>query len=209
MLAAMRDPRTWALAVGYGACFGIELTVNNLAAGYFTKTFAIGAVLAGALAGLHGGTNLFARASGGWVGDRAGRRFGLAARGKVLALLLAAEGLLLMVFSQMTSLGAALPVFVVFSICVAMSAGATYAVVPFVGRGGGAVAGIVGAGGNVGAVLCGFVIRTDGLATRTALLYLGEGVVVIAAIVGLVRFAAPARVSDATPALAPPLAAAD
>ena len=41
-----------------------------------------------------------------------------------------------------------------------MSNGATYSIVPFVNkRALGAVAGIVGAGGNVGAVLAGFLFR--------------------------------------------------
>ena len=33
---ACRDPRVWALFVVYGACFGMELTIDNIAALYFT-----------------------------------------------------------------------------------------------------------------------------------------------------------------------------
>ena len=34
-MQALKDPRVWVLFVIYGACFGIELTVNNVAALYF------------------------------------------------------------------------------------------------------------------------------------------------------------------------------
>ena len=36
---ACRDPRVWALFVLYGACFGIELTIDNMAALYFVDYF--------------------------------------------------------------------------------------------------------------------------------------------------------------------------
>ena len=49
---------------------------------------------------------------------------------------------------------------VCFSTCVQMSEGATYGVVPYVDkRFTGTIAGLVGAGGNAGAVACGFVFR--------------------------------------------------
>ena len=70
-----------------------------------------------------------------------------------------------------------------------MSNGATYAVVPFVNRRAlGAVAGIVGAGGNVGAVLAGFLFKTSSLTWPQALLILGIVVSASAALALLVRF---------------------
>jgi NNP family nitrate/nitrite transporter-like MFS transporter len=38
-LAACRDYRVWALFVAYGLCFGIELTIDNVAAMYFLDYF--------------------------------------------------------------------------------------------------------------------------------------------------------------------------
>ena len=189
MGSALRDGRAWALAVAYGCCFGVELTVNGLAAIYFVDTFGVGLATAGVLAGLHGGANLFARGLGGWCGDRIGRRFGLAGRTGLLAALLFAEGAFLMVFSQTRSLAVALPVFVVFSVCVAMAAGATYAIVPFVRpQATGSVSGIVGAGGNLGAVAAGLLFRSTGLATSAAFLYLGATIAAIAPFALAVRF---------------------
>jgi nitrate/nitrite transporter NarK len=55
-----------------------------------------------------------------------------------------------------------------------MSNGATYSVVPFINpRALGAVSGIVGAGGNLGAVAAGFLFKTKNLTWPQALLVLG------------------------------------
>jgi NNP family nitrate/nitrite transporter-like MFS transporter len=70
-----------------------------------------------------------------------------------------------------------------------MSNGATYAVVPFINKKAlGAVAGIVGAGGNVGAVLAGFLFKTESLTWPTALAMLGCLVGLSSALALLVRF---------------------
>ena len=104
--------------------------------------------------------NLFARALGGIVSDRCNRRWGCAAALCCSASRSAAEGVAMMVFSQMQSLPLAIATMMLMGLFVKMSNGANYAVVPFVNkRALGAVAGIVGAGGNLGAVLAGFSSR--------------------------------------------------
>ena len=80
ILDATRDVRVWALAVMYGACFGVELTIHNVAALYFRDRFQLSLASAGFIAGLFGGLALFARALGGLCGDRAGQRFQLLPR---------------------------------------------------------------------------------------------------------------------------------
>jgi NNP family nitrate/nitrite transporter-like MFS transporter len=78
---------------------------------------------------------------------------------------------------------------IVFSLFVQMSEGATYSVVPFINRNAlGSVAGIVGAGGNAGAVAFGFLFRAEGISTEQALFLVGIAVVVASALVFLVRF---------------------
>ncbi len=187
-LAACKDPRVWALFVIYGACFGIELTINNVAALYFADYFGLGLAAAGVAAALFGLMNLFARTLGGVFGDRFGGRWGLKGRVFWLFLVLFVEGLALMVFSQMSVLWLALPTLIVFSLFVQMSEGATYSVVPFVNKKAlGAVAGIVGAGGNAGAVAAGFLFKGS-LAWPTALLILGAAVVACSFTAFLVRF---------------------
>ena len=46
-LAAARDYRVWMLFITYGACFGIELTIHNLAATYYVDQFALDVRTAG------------------------------------------------------------------------------------------------------------------------------------------------------------------
>ncbi|MPZ18756.1 MAG: MFS transporter [Luteitalea sp.] len=186
---ASSDPRVWALFVIYGACFGVELTINNIAALYFMDYFDLGLRTAGVVAGLFGLMNLFARTLGGVLGDRAGLTWGLRGRVTWLAVALAGEGVTLMLFSQMTGLAAAIATLILFSLFVQMSEGATYAVVPFVNPGAlGSVAGIVGAGGNCGAVLAGFLFRTEALSWPHALFILGGLVLASAGLTVFVRF---------------------
>jgi len=188
--AALRDYRVWVLFLAYAACFGVELTTYNVTALYFTDEFGLSLQAAGLVAAAHGGLNLFARALGGVAGDRAGNRFGLNGRAVTLACTLLFEGAALLIFSQMRSLWPAVAALLVFSLFVQMACGATFALVPFVNRRAlGSVSGIVGAGGNVGAVLAGFLFRAEGMSTPEALLWLGVAVTVAAAIAFTARFA--------------------
>jgi MFS transporter, NNP family, nitrate/nitrite transporter len=189
LLEAAKDARVWALFVGYGACFGVELTIHNIAASYFHDRFNLGLKEAGMLAGSFGVLAIFARSLGGYLGDRAGRRFGLDGRGRFLTAMLLAEGLGLIVFSRMGAVVPAAIALVTFGLFVHIAAGATYSVVPFIKPNGvGAVAGIVGAGGNAGAVLAGLLFRGNSVTTQNGLLWLGGAVVVSAVLAAMVRF---------------------
>ena len=159
-MQALKDHRVWVLFVIYGACFGIELTVNNVAAIYFFDYFDLSLVAAGFVAASFGLMNLFARTLGGIFGDNFGALWGLRGRSVWLFICLFFEGCALMVFSQMNVLFLALPSLIVFSLFTQMAEGATYSVVPFINKKAlGAVAGVVGAGGNAGAVLAGFLFK--------------------------------------------------
>ncbi len=186
--AACCDHRVWALFVIYGACFGIELTLNNIAALYFIDYFDLGLATAGMMAASFGLMNLFARTLGGASGDLFGSKWGLRGRVTWLFFALFCEGIALMFFSQMTALTVAMPALVVFSLFVQMSEGATFSVVPFVNKKAlGAVAGIVGAGGNAGAVAAGFLFKGS-LEWPTALLILGGLVTAVSFLAFAVRF---------------------
>ena len=196
-MAAAKDRRVWALFLIYAACFGIELTINNMAALYYTDRFHLGLKTAGLVAGLFGLMNIFARTLGGFISDRFVKRTGLKGRVKWLFIALFIEGLALIMFSQMGVLAFAIPMMIVFSLFVQMSEGATYSVVPFINRRAlGAVSGIVGAGGNMGAVAAGFLIRAEGISYSSALLILGVCVTVVSHMAFLVRFS-PAQEKEA------------
>ena len=188
-LKACTDHRVWALFVVYGACFGVELTINNIAALYFHDYFGLGLAAAGIVAGLFGLMNIFARTLGGILGDKWGLKWGLRGRVWFLGGILFLEGLALMLFSQQSVLPIAIGTLILFSLCVQMSEGATYSVVPFINKQAlGAVAGIVGAGGNAGAVAAGFLFRTEGLGWPQALLILGACVTLTSFLAFAVRF---------------------
>ncbi len=190
-LMALKDYRVWALFVIYGASFGIELTINNIAAIYYRDTFELSLKSAGLIAGLFGLMNIFARSMGGYFGDRFGVRFGLRGRVWFLFVVLLFSGFALMLFSRMTTLPVAIGAMIVFSLFVQMSEGATYSVVPFINKKAiGTISGIVGAGGNAGAVAAGFLFRYETIPYADALFILGCIVVVCSFSAFLVKFSA-------------------
>ena len=187
---ACKDRRVWALFLIYGACFGIELTINNIAALYFIDYFGLGLKTAGIVAGLFGLMNIFARTLGGAFGDKFGMKWGLKGRVRWLFIGLLCEGIALMLFSRVSVLPFAIGSLILFSLFVQMSEGATFSVVPFINkRALGSVAGIVGAGGNFGAVTAGFLFKGS-LTWPTALLILGVLVTACSFLTYFVRFSA-------------------
>ena len=197
-LNACKDYRVWVLSLSYACCFGMELTLDNVAALYFIDYFselkeldklkAVGT--AGIIAGLFGGMNLFARAFGGIIADRFGARWGLNGRVKWLFIALFCEGLALLMFSQARTLAVGIPLLMLLGLFVKMSNGATYSVAPFVNRKSlGSVTGIVGAGGNAGAVAAGFLFKSTAVTWPTALFILGVFVTCASFVILTVRFA--------------------
>jgi NNP family nitrate/nitrite transporter-like MFS transporter len=187
-LAAARDYRVWMLFITYGACFGVELTIHNLAAIYYVDRFGLSMTTAGLYVGCFGLLALFARALGGLASDRIAHERGLDGRVTVLFALILVEGIGLLVFSQMSSAMHAFVAMLVFGLFTHMACGATYSLVPFVNRNAlGGVAGIVGAGGNVGAVAAGFLVKGAG-SIQYALFVLGSVVAASALCALAVRF---------------------
>lgn len=159
--AATRNYRVWMLFVTYGCCFGVELFVHNVAASYYVDRFQLDLQAAGMAAGSFGLLALFARAFGGMLSDRFARHRGLDARTLLLFLLMLGEGLGLLWFSTADTAALAIASMITFGLFTHMACGATYALVPFIDRKSlGGVAGIIGAGGNVGAVLAGFLFKS-------------------------------------------------
>ena len=188
-MLAIKDYRVWALFVIYAVCFGLELTINNIAALYYHDQFQLDVKTAGLIAGLFGLMNIFARTVGGVFSDFFAKKTGLRGRVIFLFFVLLGEGVMLIVFSQMAVLVLAVATMIAFSLFVQMSEGATYGIVPFINRKAlGAVAGIVGAGGNAGAVAAGFLFRAENITMQQGLLCLGIMVVVVSFATVLIRF---------------------
>jgi MFS transporter, NNP family, nitrate/nitrite transporter len=187
-MAAARDFRVWLLFITYGACFGVELTIHNLAAVYYVDRFGLSVTTAGIYVGCFGLLALFARALGGFASDRIAHSRGLDGRVTLLFAMILAEGVGLLLFAQMGSAILALVAMLVFGLFTHMACGATYSLVPFVNRKAlGGVAGIIGAGGNVGAVAAGFLVK--GADTIQHALFLLGSIVAASAVCALaVRF---------------------
>jgi NNP family nitrate/nitrite transporter-like MFS transporter len=194
--AASANYRVWMLFVTYAACFGVELFVHNVAASFYVDRFGLNLQQAGMAAGSFGLLALFARALGGIVSDRVARVRGLDARTLLLFALILGEGVGLLWFSKMQTVGFAVVAMITFGMFTHMACGATYALVPFIDRKSlGGVAGIIGAGGNVGAVAAGFLLKGIGDVDRCFGI-LGVFVIFSAFCAAAVRFSAAHKESE-------------
>mmetsp|Transcript_25176 Transcript_25176/g.58971 ORF Transcript_25176/g.58971 Transcript_25176/m.58971 type:complete len:483 (+) Transcript_25176:319-1767(+) len=163
---------TWILFIQYACCFGVELTMNNAAALYFKDQFGQTTETAAAIASIFGFMNLFARGLGGFLSDTGNKHMGM--KGRIIAqtFCLVMEGALVLVFAQTQSLGAAIAVMVFFSLFVQAAEGTSYGIVPYIDPPAtGSISGIVGAGGNTGAVCFGLGFRN--LEYKTAFILMG------------------------------------
>jgi NNP family nitrate/nitrite transporter-like MFS transporter len=166
----------WILVIIYACCFGVELYVNNTMSSYLQDQFNLEQTTAGLIAACFGLMNLFARAIGGWMSDKAATRHYLRGRFWVCMVCVAGCGGMLIIYSFIRVLWLAIVVLIIFSCFVQASEGATYGIVPFVDtQYTGIVSGLVGAGGNLGAVCWGFVHKAFGENDREDTAYLIVG----------------------------------
>ncbi|MBD0243103.1 MFS transporter, partial [Acinetobacter baumannii] len=127
LMQAARNYRVWILFLAYGACFGIEIFIHNVAAMYYVDQFKMDLKTAGLTAGIFGLLALFARALGGIISDKVALKKGLDGRTKVLVLMILGEGLFLILFSQMNVVALAIISMTIFALFTHMACGATYA----------------------------------------------------------------------------------
>jgi NNP family nitrate/nitrite transporter-like MFS transporter len=138
------------LSLAYLTTFGSELAVISMLPLFFLDTFSVSPVMAGMLASAFAFMNLVSRPFGGWFSDKFGRRN---------SLLITLAGLCVgyVAMSQITQAWAIPLVVVVIMFCsffVQAGEGAVFAMVPLVRRSlTGQIAGMVGAYGNVGAIV--------------------------------------------------------
>jgi NNP family nitrate/nitrite transporter-like MFS transporter len=185
----LMDWRIWALTMAYAMCFGMEITFDNVASLHFVDSFHLTQSMAGFWAGIFGFMNLFARALGGIVSDKVGVKFGMRGKGLLLAGVLLLEGIGLILFAQAGSLMVAIITMLSFALFLKMSNGATFGIVPFLNtKNVGVVSGIVGAGGNLGGMLFGFLFKSQSITYVQAFTYIGYLVIGVALIVFITRF---------------------
>lgn len=194
--SALADWRVAALALAYAMCFGMEITFDNVASLHFVDTFHLSQHSAGFWAGTFGFMNLFARALGGIFSDRAGARWGMRGKGLLLTCALLLEGIGLIAFAHAPSFGIAIACMISFALFLKMANGATYGIVPFVDeKNVGLISGVVGAGGNLGGMVFGFLFKSDSITYSQAFTYIGVMILLAAGIVALVRWTKSEEVS--------------
>ncbi|WP_334144258.1 NarK family nitrate/nitrite MFS transporter [Rhabdothermincola sp.] len=165
------------LSIAYFCTFGSELAVVTMLPTFFSETFGLEAAAAGMAASGFAFMNLLARPSGGLLSDLLGSRKRTLS---VLLVGLAAGYALMAAIGSRWPLGVAIAASMACSFFVQSAEGAVFAIVPLVKkRVSGQISGMVGAYGNLGAVVF-----------LTALLFVGTTtfflIIAAASVLGLV-----------------------
>jgi NNP family nitrate/nitrite transporter-like MFS transporter len=136
--------------LAYAVTFGSELAVVSMLPLFFKNIFLLPVAVAGILGACFAATDIVSCPSGGWISDKFGRKKSL-----ITLLFLASAG-----FFIMSNIDAGWPIelavtaMVCSSFFLGSAAGCVFAVVPLIRRSlTGQIAGIVGAYGNIGAVV--------------------------------------------------------
>ncbi len=168
---------TWIMALQYACSFGVELTTFHAAAHYFQENFELTTERAAAIASVFGWMNIFSRACGGLISDVANRRMGLRGRLAWQAFLLIGEGISIFIFANTHTLGASIFVMTIFGLLCQAANGSAFGIVPYINPPvTGSISGIVGAGGNLGAV--GFGLGFRNLSEMNAFMLMGAVVII-------------------------------
>ena len=186
-----KNYRMWCMVATYGFCFGVELTMNNIVAGYLFDQFDLDLTLAGTLASCYGLMNLFARSLGGYASDVASAKFGMRGRLWCLWLVQTLEGILCIFMAlAKNSLGTTILCMVLFSIAVQASEGASYGIVPYITRRAlGVASGYIGAGGNAGSTICMAAFFTSAsIETYDGIMYMGFTIIAVTLLVVPIHF---------------------
>ena len=138
------------LSIAYAVTFGSELAVISMLPLFFKDTFLITAALAGVLGSCFAITDTVSCPSGGWISDKFGRKTSL-------VVLLSGAALGFFAVSQINAdwpIVLAVIVIMTCSFFLGSAAGCVFALVPLIKRRlTGQIAGLVGAYGNIGAVV--------------------------------------------------------
>ncbi len=138
------------LSIAYAVTFGAELSVVSMLPLFFKDVFLIPVALAGLFGACFAVVDVFSCPSGGFISDKFGRK-------SSLVILLSGAAIGFFAMSQITAewpIALAVATMMIASFFLGSAAGCVFAVVPLIKRRlTGQIAGMVGAYGNIGAVL--------------------------------------------------------
>lgn len=149
---------SWLMFFQYACTHGVDVTMSNGVAIYYHTRFHKSIAEIGVIAFAYGFSALYARGLGGYLSDQVGKHFSLHGRLWINFVCMLVQGGMNIWFARTDEFGPSLAIMIIFAILVQASMGTIFSIVPYVDSANtGSVAGIVGAGGNVGAVLLGLV----------------------------------------------------
>ncbi|CAN4081743.1 unnamed protein product [Withania somnifera] len=187
----VKNYRGWILGLTYGFCFGVELTTDNIIAGYFYERFHVNIDMAGAIAASFGLANCVSRPVGGIISDKMGKKFGMRGRLWSLWVVQTVAGLMCVLLGRVNTLGLSVLVMTCFSLFVQAASGLTFGIVPFVSkRSLGVISGMTGSGGTLGAVITQLLLFSGStkFSTQTSISIMGLMMLVFTLPVSLIYF---------------------
>jgi len=99
------------------------------------------------------------------------------------------EGAGLIAFAAAGSFAMAIVCMLSFALFLKMANGATYGITPFINEKNiGLVSGVVGAGGNLGGMIFGFLFKSESISYVQAFTYIGFTIMIVSLIVLVTRF---------------------
>ncbi|KAL3664964.1 hypothetical protein V7S43_010139 [Phytophthora oleae] len=170
-----KQPVAWILAFQYACSFGVEIQMQNVLSLYYYEDFKrsecdpeldetncriLTQTTASLISSCFGLMCIFARAVGGYVSDACNRQWDMKGRIAAQLVCLTGQAIFLYIYSHLHLVEWSVPCLVVFGFFAQAATGTTYGIVPYVCPDYmGVASGIVGAGGNMGGLVWGFLFK--------------------------------------------------
>ncbi|KAG2851591.1 hypothetical protein PC118_g17148 [Phytophthora cactorum] len=174
-ITVARQPVAWILAFQYACSLGVQIQVHNVLSLYYYEDFRrsdcdpttdeencrlLTQTKASLISSCFGLMCIFARAIGGYISDVGNRHWDMKGRISAQLVCLTSQAIFLCVYSHIRVVEWSVPCLIAFGFFAQASTGTTYGIVPYICPDyTGVASGIVGAGGNLGGLVWGFLFK--------------------------------------------------